>query len=144
VSLLLGYSPAPNPREIPVPESYVDVPLYEGNPLLSAHGEEEINFYLEWLADYLFRPGGADQSVLTDEEARIEILDIECEIAYRLWDNPFEDYPREDELPGNGARHADILHREKMCAVLSRVPSREYRIWLLHRFYREFYRDFHK
>lgn len=112
--------------------------------MLVAQSEADFNAYIGWLSDYLYRPSAMSQQPLSDEEAGIGLIGIEIEIADWIWTHPIEDYPPEGSLPANGARHADILHREAMSAVLSRVPDRAVRIKLIHDFYTELDCDAHK
>ncbi len=109
--------------------------------MLAAGTEEDYAAYITWLADYLYRPTEIGREPLSEKEAGLELVGIETEIADWIWNHPFEDYPPEDRLPPNGARHADILHRQSMSDVLSRVPDRAIRIKLLKRFYLELAAD---
>lgn len=124
--------------------AFEDVPLdASGNPMLAAGCEEDQMIYIDWLADYLYRPGAVPQDPLSDQDAWIKLIRIEIEIMSAIWegDDPYADYPPQDRLPGNGAYHADILHRKAMSEILSRLPDRATRIKLLHRFYDELNTD---
>jgi hypothetical protein len=110
----------------------------------SAQSEPDFVKYIEWLADYLYRPGALSELNLSPAEAWSKLIDIEIEIANWIWTHPFDDYPPADLLPSNGARHWDILHREAICQVLSRVPDRATRMRLLNNFYTELITDAHK
>ncbi len=112
--------------------------------MLVATREEDNRTYIEWLADYLYRPSAVPEEPLTEQRAGIGLIAIESEIASAIWDDPYADYPPQDRLPANLARHADILHRKAMSQVLSRVPDRAVRIKLLHGFYAELNRDARK
>ena len=112
--------------------------------MLVASNEEEYQMYIAWLADYLFRPGEKPLKSLSKEEAGRELIKIETEIADWMWTHQFEDYPPSDSLPRNGARHADILFRQAISKILSRVPDRATRIVLLNSFYMELSVDAHK
>lgn len=105
--------------------------------MLVAAGEEDYRIYIEWLADYLYRPNALDKEPLSESCAGRELMGIESEIASAIWMNPYDDYPPQDRLPANLARHSDILHREAMSRVLSRVPDRAVRIKLIDDFYVE-------
>ena len=111
------------------------VPDNNGTPLLVANTESSYRKYLEWLASYLYRPKdvAAGEATLSLEQAWALVSPIESEIAFWIWEHPFEDYPPDSEQP----RHADILHRPELSAILSRVLLHEDRAELLHRFYRE-------
>lgn len=102
--------------------------------------------YIDWLADYLYRPSAVPADPLPEQRAGIELIRIEIEIMSAIWDgdDPYADYPPQDRLPPSGAYHADILHRREMSDVLSRVPDRATRIRLLHRFYDELNTDLRK
>ena len=114
--------------------------------MLAAACEEDFMAYIDWLADYLYRPGAVPQDPLSEQGAGGELIGIEIEIMSAIWDgdDPYADYPPQDRLPANGAYHADILHRKAMSDVLSRVPDRATRIKLLHRFYDELNTDLRK
>ena len=113
--------------------------------MLAASGESDYPAYIEWLADYLYRPGAEDdESDYSEKEAKGRLIDIEIEIADWIWTHPYDDYPPADSLPPNGARHADILHREAMSRTLSRVSDRAVRVKLLNIFYRELSDDAYK
>ena len=106
---------------------------------------EEFEFYLNWLADYLYRPeafGGGE--ALCEADAYGPLIRIEIEIADKIWKAPYDDYPPPEKIPANGAKHADILHRRQMAETLSRVPDRAIRVRLLHRFYSELIADMYK
>lgn len=115
-----------------------------GEPMLVAAGEEDYRIYIEWLADYLYRPSAVAEEVLSEGCAGRKLIGIESEIASAIWMNSYEDYPPQDRLPANRARHSDILHREAMSRVLSRVPDRAVRIKLIDHFYTELDCDAHK
>lgn len=112
--------------------------------MLVAANEEDYWTYVEWLADYLHRPSANLEEPLSEKRAGIELIGIESEIASAIWRDPCSDYPPEDRLPANRARHADILHREAMSRILSRVPDRVVRIRLIDRFFVELDCDAHK
>ena len=124
---------------------FEDLPEWrDGTLLMRAQDPEQYDFYLAWLADYLYRPEPATPP-LTEEEAAIQVIGIESDIAEWIWEHPFEDYPftekeQHPELPG----HADICHRKELSSILSRVHDKNTRIKLLHRFYTELEIDSHK
>jgi hypothetical protein len=113
-----------------------------GRPLNSVSNEWSYEFYLKWLADYLYRPSPfmPDPAVLSVEEAWSRVSKLEIEIAGWIWEHPFDDYPPDNYQP----RHADILHRVELSRILSRVPGHGDRRELLHRFYSELEVDSHK
>jgi hypothetical protein len=115
-----------------------------GQPMLAASNQTDYETYIAWLAGYLFRPAETSEKSLSENEAGLELIRLEIEVAAWIWAHPFEDYPPVDRRPPNGARHADILHRESMSQTLSRVPDRALRIKLLNSFYRELSDDAHK
>jgi hypothetical protein len=115
-----------------------------GAPMLSATNEADYQAYIDWLSDYLYRPEADLGEPLTEAQAGLELVEIEMEIADWIWTHPFDDYPPADRLPPSGARHWDILHREAISEVLSRVPDRRTRIRLLDSFYTELIADAHK
>jgi hypothetical protein len=124
------------------PNGFDDIPLdLAGEPMRVAQSEREFIAYIEWLADYLFRPSAVQEASLSLAEAWSELVGIEIEIANWIWTHPFDDYPPQERLPPNGARHWDILHREALCRILSRVPDRIARISLLNGFYTELNTD---
>ncbi len=126
-------------------KSFNDIPENSrGEPMLVATNEQDYQIYIAWLADYLFRPSEISGQSLSEKEAGLELIGLEIEIADWIWTHPFEDYPPEDRVPPNGARHADIFHREAMSRTLSRVPDRATRIKLIHDFYVELDHDAHK
>jgi hypothetical protein len=130
-----------------VTTTFDDVPMdAAGNPMLAAACEEDYMTYIDWLADYLYRPGAVPEDPLPEQRAGIELIGIEIEIMSAIWegDDLYADYPPQDRLPANGAYHADILYRKAMSHVLSRVPDRASRIKLLHRFYDELNTDLRK
>jgi hypothetical protein len=114
----------------------------DGRPLNVTCDERTYDLYLDWLADYLHRPGSQmpPSASLTLDEAWPPVSRIETEIASSLWEHPFGDYPPDDLQP----RHADILHRIELSRILSRVRDHADRRELLHRFYRELEIDAHK
>src|SRR5690349_24854060 len=118
------------------PKNFADVPsdLY-GEPINVSSDEDSYNRYLHWLADYLYRPSPQmpASATLVLEEAWSRVSLLETEIAFWIWDHPFEDYPPDNYQP----RHADILHRAELSRILSRVPSHADRHELLDRFYQE-------
>lgn len=132
--------------ELAPSKGFDDIPVdSRGQPMLAASGESDYPAYIEWLADYLYRPSAEDdESNYSEEEAKGRLIDIEIEIADWIWTHPYDDYPPADRLPPNGARHADIFHREAMSRTLSRVPDRAVRVKLLNIFYRELSDDAHK
>lgn len=113
----------------------------DGNAMLSTYDKASYDYYLTWLADYLYRPRhhGVRLPVLPLDEAWQRISAIESEIALWLWDHPGEDYP--PNLGESEPRHADFPHRVELCHVLSRVPSGEHRVFLLDRFFQELATD---
>jgi hypothetical protein len=126
-------------------DNFDAVPLdAHGEPMLVATNEKDYQTYIAWLADYLFRPSEIFGDSLSEQEAGLELIGIEVEIADWIWTHPIDDYPPEDRVPPNGARHADIFHREAMSRTLSRVADRALRIKLIDRFYVELDHDAHK
>jgi hypothetical protein len=111
-----------------------------GEPLLATYDEQSFARYIDWLADYLYRPSTLTTSLaLTFEEAWARVSVIETAIAHWIWDHPFEDYP--PGLDERTPRHADFPHRAELSHALSRVSCKEHRVDLLRRFYRELARD---
>lgn len=120
------------------------VPMTEdGLPLLVASTEQEFWLYVHWLADYLYRPETYPGPELDRRSAIHEVIGIESDITSRVWNDPYADYPPRHLCPG-GARHSDILHREPLARVLSRVHSREDRRKVLEWFFVELNRDLAK
>lgn len=113
--------------------SGVPVDAETGEPLNVALDDETYVFYIDWLADYLYRPSPKmpASAVLSLDEAWTRISPFECEIASWIWEHPWEDYPPDNYQP----RHADILHRVVLSRILSRVPDHPDRREVLHRFY---------
>lgn len=107
--------------------------------MLVARTEAQYRTYLEWLADYLYRPWQFTGTAMNLQDARAQILAIESEIASEIWSNPGKDYP--PNLGVLSPRHADILHREAIAGILSRLPDHCERVSLLHTFYQELARD---
>ena len=125
--------------------SFDDIPAdSRGELMLVAQNEKDYQIYIAWLADYLFRPSEICGGSLTEQEAGLELIGLEIEIADWIWTHPYDDYPPPDRLPLNGARHWDILHRETMSRTLSRVPDRALRVKLLSSFYTELLDDAYK
>lgn len=118
---------------------FADVPTYRGYRLDYTAGEDEYNFYIEWLADYLHRPIEG-VAALEEKEARLAVVGVEIDMASDLWERTFE----EDRIIPIGPRHADFLYREDLSRVLSRVSDRDLRIRLIHWLYREFNIDAYK
>ena len=124
---------------------FEDVPDWkDGTLLMSTRSPEQCEFYLAWLADSLHRPKPSE-SPLAENDAAVQIIGIESDIAEWIWEHPFEDYPfteqeQHPELPS----HADICHRKELSSVLSRVPDKDTRVRLLDRFYSELDIDSHK
>jgi hypothetical protein len=126
------------------PKEFAEVPLdaATGTPLNVADSPERYDAYLNWLADYLYRPseGTPKSAILPLEAAWKRVSQIESEIAWWIWEHPFDDYPPDKYQ----ARHADMLHRVELSLVLSCVPAHADRRELLHRFYRELADDMSK
>ena len=99
--------------------SFDDVPITaSGERLLKTSTDEEFEFYLNWLADYLYRPeafGGGE--ALCEADAYGPLIRIEIEIADKIWKAPYDDYPPPEKIPASGAKHADILHRRHTLSV---------------------------
>jgi hypothetical protein len=116
----------------------------DGEPLLVANDEWSFNRYVDWLADYLYRPHrlASPSPSLTVEQAWARVSAIEAEIACWLWEHPFEDYP--PDATASMPRHMDYPHRVELSHALSRVPLKQDREELLRRFYRELFTDAHK
>ena len=72
-------------------------------------------------------------AILSLEQAWSHVSRIDTEIAFWLWEHPWDDYPPNNYQP----RYADILHRPDLSKILSRVPSYRDRRELIDRFYRE-------
>jgi hypothetical protein len=124
------------------PQEFADIPFdRHGHPLTCIADAESYHRYIEWLADYLYRrTASAHDLALPLEAAWSQISSIEAEIAFWIWEHPFEDYPADNYQ----LRHADVLHRARLSEVLSRVASHEDRVELLDRFYRELEVDVQK
>jgi hypothetical protein len=125
------------------PKNFSGVPFDEdGKPINITRDERSYDIYLDWLADYLYRPSSRmpASAVLSLEEAWNRVGSFETEIAFWLWEHPFDDYPPDNYQP----KHADILHRVEFSRVLSRVPEHADRRELLHRFYQDLEIDSHK
>lgn len=130
----------------PTDPDLTDVPLdLDGNPMLAAQNPRDVEIYVNWLGDYLYRPTSEDLgATLSEDAAWGAVIKIEIEIADFFWTRWGEDWPPEDKRPSNGARHADILHRKELSRILSRVPEISTRVRLLKGFYQELIDDFHK
>jgi len=104
-----------------------------------ARTQAEFDAYINWLADYLYRPRPQmpPSATLSLEQGWSSVVSIEIEIAAWIWEHPFDDYPPDNYRP----RDADILHRPELSRILSRVPGCDDRRELLLRFYRELERD---
>ncbi|MBM3858710.1 MAG: hypothetical protein FJ395_03565 [Verrucomicrobia bacterium] len=125
------------------PKNFSGVPFDEdGKPINVTGDEATYAFYLDWLADYLYRPSPQmpPSAVLSLEEAWHRVSPLETEIAVWIWEHPFDDYPPDNYQP----KHADFLYRVELSRILSRVPGHDDRRELLHRFYRELEIDSHK
>ncbi len=123
------------------PKGFCGVPT---DPLTSerinrARDERTYDLYLDWLADYLYRPSAKMpvKAQLSLEAAWSRIISYEIEIAEWIWDHPWQNYPPDNYQP----RHMDILHRVELSKILSRVPDHADRRELLDRFYQELGRD---
>jgi hypothetical protein len=118
------------------------VPLdANGVPLWSANEREEYWRYVDWLADYLYRPEDFPGEPLPYDTAALEVIRVEIEIASIIWNDPYADYPPEDQLPLGTPPYSDFLHREALARTLSRVPDRMERLKLLDRFFSELFID---
>lgn len=108
-------------------------------PLNRARAPEDSEMYVDWLADYLYRPKPQmpSSAILSLEQAWPLVSQIEVEIAGWIWDHPFDDHPPDSYQP----RHADILHRPELSKILSRVPKYNDRREILQRFYVELATD---
>jgi len=111
----------------------------DGRPLNVARTQAEFDVYIDWLADYLYRPRPQmpPSATLSLEQAWSSVVSIEIEIAAWFWDQPSDDYPPDNYRP----RDADILHRPELSRILSRVPDHDDRRELLDRFFSELDRD---
>jgi hypothetical protein len=124
----------------PPPENFSTVPNDSaGNPLYVANGKPSVDFYLDWLADYLHRPSPEMpvSALLSLEAAWHKVIVIEIEIADHFYQHPFQEYPPENCKP----RHWDFLHRVELSKILSRVQTHSDRRELLYRLYLELTRD---
>lgn len=109
---------APHPRRRP-PRHFCGVPADKDGRLLNViYDERTYALYLDWLADYLYRPSPhmPASAVLSLEDAWSRVSRLETEIAVWIWEHPFDDYPPDNYLP----RHADVLHRVELSRILSR------------------------
>ncbi len=111
-----------------------------GQPMHGARDNDSTDFYLNWLADYLYRPSPKmpASAILSTKAASSKLTVIEIEIAWWIWEHPFDDYPPEACGP---TRHWDFLHRVKISKILSRVPDHDTRFKLLKGFYQELMMD---
>jgi hypothetical protein len=125
------------------PREFSDVPRDSlSRPINVADDKETFEAYLDWLANYLHRPSPkmTSSAHLSLDQAWAKVSHIETEIAFWIWEHPFDDYPPDNYQP----QHADILHRVELSRILSRVPLHADRRELLDRFYRELEIDAHK
>lgn len=115
------------------PANFSEVPRHPvtGEPINLASDEQTYAFYLDWLAEYLYRPSPMmpASATLSLKDAWFRVAGLEMEIAQWIWDHMFDDYPPDNHQP----RHADILHRVELSRILSRVPSHYDRRELLDR-----------
>ncbi len=118
---------------------FAEVPTFHGCRLDYTTSEEEFEFYLAWLADYLYRPVEGVWP-LSWQEAQLAVVGIESDMASDLWARSFE----EDRINAIGPRHADFLYRADLSRILSLVPSRQKRVELVRWLYQEFSIDARK
>ncbi len=117
-----------------------DIP---GEPPREARGEYDHPSYLDWLAEYLYRPDAYPGNTLDFDHARLAVHGIETKVAFVIWETAFDDSPPDHCTPPAGAMHSDFLYREALCRVLSRVPAHGDRVQLLDRFYCRLNADTH-
>ncbi|MEO8601471.1 MAG: hypothetical protein ABI629_02735 [bacterium] len=125
---------------MPTLEDFLAVPRnVDGTPTLSADGAE-FERYVEWLADYLYRPPAPlprDPLFNSDRSAWAAdaVGRLESRLADRIWNGlPMPGDP-ELEDAFDGARHADLLVRQDLSNVLSHVHDHIQRAELLRRLY---------
>lgn len=118
---------------------YADVPMWRGERLEVARTREEYEFYIHWLANYLFQPSSGVTPLELAEAGR-QIVSIEMDMAEAVWFQPLE----VDHIPRIGPRHADFPFREKISRILSRVPAERDRVALMKWLYDEYQRDIYK
>lgn len=126
-SELLPLKPRPPAHFSAVPDDA------SGNPINVCRDKDSYALYLEWLADYLYRPGTQmpASAHLSADEAWRRVGHIESEIATWIEEHFADDYPPDGAQPS----HADILHRRELSKILSRVPDHTDRRELLDSFY---------
>jgi hypothetical protein len=123
-----------------ISDDFDAVPDMDGEPLTVANSEEEFDFYVEWLADYLYRPQDG-QGHLSFKEARGPVIGIEMEIIDLIWTNHMKSI---DDLDSTEAKHMDFYHRRRLSGILSQVADRHDRVALVHYLYRELLIDLYK
>jgi hypothetical protein len=114
----------------------------QGKQLSVADDAETYSRYIEWLADYLYRPAVVPESeALTLNEAWPPMSGIAAAIVLYLWEHPSAEYPpvRYGGIPR--PIHADYIHRAELSKILSRVPRFKDRRQLLNRFYTKLAED---
>lgn len=117
------------------PDEFAAVPDgHEGEPMLFSCCQESYELYLNWLAEYLYRPNPSE-AALSFDEAWSLVARVESRIASWFWEHPLETYP--PGLEEGDPEHADFIHRVELSAALSRVHNHEDRFRLLNQFYRE-------
>jgi hypothetical protein len=112
---------------MPKRRRFTDVPTWCGEPLLVCHGEPEYSFYIDWLANYLYRPHAPVVSIDPKERIRVLVRTVDRAVdAVRaeILDEP----PPKLRYPANGAEHADLPFRRDLSRVLSGVPSKKERV----------------
>ena len=130
-----------------VSDDFSDLPRdVRGTKISVAYEGETYSCYIEWLADYLYRPAvvASDADTLSLKQAWPPVSSIAAAIALYLWQHPSEEYPPARFRGIPRPIHADFIHRAELSDVLSRVPHRRDRRELLDRFYSQLVEDLKK
>ena len=129
-----------------VTDDFSELPRDAKGLLVSVAHDALYSRYVDWLADYLYRPAvtPSDAGTLTLKQAWPPVRSIATAIAIYLWQKPSEEYPpvRYRGIPR--PIHADFIHRAELSKILSRVPRRKHRRELLNRFYTQLAEDLDK
>ncbi len=130
-----------------VSDDFSELPRDAQGTEISVALEGETYFsYIDWLADYLYRPAlfGGEPDTLMVTQAWPPVSTIAAAIAVYLWQHPSAEYPpvRYRGIPR--PIHADYIHRAELAKILSRVPRHRERRELLDRFYSQLAEDLKK